>query len=799
VQVTAAGETSGHPFRIGLAEIAVLALLAGIPLVYFPGFTFEYTHLKLPLFQIVAVIGLAALVMRASAPGRWLRQRLLLIGPAALLLAWMFASVAWHRYRWAAPAGLVRETSFLLGFLGLSFLLSATGTRKLYARWLVAAAVVAAVFIICFISTGSPGYFGNRNLAGGFLVLPITAALAFVVGPSGNVSARKYWSLAAGLLIMIYALWFTRSGGALAGAVLGALLVCFVLFKGSRRYLAAAGVVAALAGAAYIVFRPDVMRQLFGVRALIWRGTIDLIASAPLLGQGAGAFAAAIRAFQPMEYFAHPAAAPVTAHAHCYPLEIMAELGAGGVALYASLLAGLLLAARRAVRNAADGFDRCVLVGIACGLAGMVLHGIVSVGPTSPGVQINFWLGAAFICGAMATGPTGEKARRIRRLPVAIVLLAAFAAAFYSLSWKSFSAQRYAARAVRLKQPTEKLALLKKAKNLQPYETKLSVSMRMKTAAAYFPLKRLDNALAEYAELESLSANFGGINASIARVHQLMGNYSAAAHYAERAAHSNPFDTQAYAIWLDALRHGATEPPATAATELLSMAEKLKPFEAALEGLNSRIEGGRPFDRPFFNYTAGIIKSALDQADFLKHAGRATEAERFYAKASRQCAALAECIGERPAAALPLFNLWMQAGSESGKPQIFKEGAAALEKLLTVAGRGGRAPSSRAQIELYYLLAAFHYNSGQQQKAALELREVAAWCQRALRSGADDPWVLGLLARAYEILHPRLSFEIAKKLLEQDPHNPIARSLIYTLKQRAKAAQSGRPKGAGER
>jgi len=792
VQMTIAGETPDHHSRTGLAEIVVLALLAGIPLVYFPGFTFEYTHLKLPLFQVVAVTGLLALVMRAPAPGRWVGRRLLLIGPAGLLLAWMWASVAWHHYRWAAPASLVRETTFLLGFLGLSFLLSRPATRKLYARWLAAAAVVAAVFIICFISTGSPNYFGNRNLAGGFLVLPITATLAFILGPSREVSAGRYWSLAAGLLIMMYALWLTRSDGAGAGAIVGALLVCFVLFRRSRRYLAAAGVAAVVAGAAYLVSRSDVIPRIFGVRALIWRGTLDLIASAPLLGQGAGAFAAAIRAFQPVEYFAHPAAAAVTAHAHCYPLEVMAELGTGGLLLYAALLVGLLPAARRAVRNAHDAFDRCVIVGIACGLAGMVLHGVVSIGPTAPGVQINFWLGAAFICGAMATAPTGEKPAHTRRLPAAIALLAAFGVAFYSLSWKSFSAQRYAARAVRLKRPSERLALLEKAKNLQPYENRLSFSIRMKTAAAYFALNRLHDALAEYAEIESLSPNFGGVDANMAQTHQLMGNYSAAAQYARRAALSDPFNARIYPIWLDALRRGATEPSAAAALELLSRAQKLKPFEAALEGLTRRTQGGRPFDRAFFNYTSDITRTVLCQAGFLKHAGRTAEAGCLYAKASKQCAALAECIGGRPAAALPVFNLWMKVGSESGKAEVFKEAASALEKLVTFADRRAGPPAGRALMELHYLLAAFHYNSGQRQKAVHELKLVAAWCRQALRPGADDPWVLGLLARAYAILHPRLSLEIAEKLLEQNPHDPVARSLVYTLKHKAKAAPSDR-------
>jgi len=777
--MTTASETVSRTERTGAAELAALVLLGGIPLVYFPGFTFEYTYLKLPLFQIVAIVGLAALVMRAASPGRWLTQRMLAACPAALLVGWMFASVAWHRYSWVAGDSLVRETTFLAGFVGLSFLLSAPGTRKLYARWLGGASVVAAAFMICFFKMGSPNYFGNRNFAGGFLVLPITAMLAFILGRSEKLPTRSYWSLAAGLFVMIYAFLLTASHAAFAGAVLGGLLACFVFFRGSRRYLVIVAVVGVVAAAGVVMLRPGLVRQALGIRALIWEGTLRLIGSAPLLGQGAGAFPAAIRPFLPVGYFAHPAAAAATQHAHSFPLEITAELGIGGLALYAALLVGLFLAARRAVRSAADGFDRTLLIGVACGLAGMVANGLAAVGPTYPDVQINFWLGAAFICGAM--GPaTGHAPRsRARRLPALVALAAAFAAAFYLLSWRGIAAQRCAAEAARQKRPAERLALLRRAKALQPYENRLSFNTRMKIAAACFPLNQLAAALAEYMEIESLSTNFGGIDASVARAYQLMGEYPAAADYAGRAARSNPFDPSIYAIWLDALRHGATEPSAGTAAELLMLAEKLKPFEQALRGLKTRIESRRSFDRPFFDYTACITRSIAYRAGFCKHAGRIDEAGRLYAAASAQCAALARCVRSDPGAALSLFNLWMRIGSESGDQAVFQQAAEALVSLLASA----KPLPGRAGIELYYLVAALHYNSGEQEAAVRELKQVAAWCQKILRPGRpDDPWTLGLLARAYAILDPPLSLHIAERLLEQDPYNAIARHLIFKLK-----------------
>lgn len=775
--MTDASESIGLQKRVGFAEIAALVLLAAIPLVYFPGLTFHYTYLKLPLFQIVTLLALAALPrqLEAAAPKWWLR-RTAHFAAIALLLVWMVASHAWHRHEWAATDSLVREGTFFFGFVGLSCLLCTPHLRKLYARWLGGAAIVAAVFIICFISVGRVNYFGNRNFAGGFLVLPIAAIFAFVVGSSRQFSPAKYWSLVAGLFIMIYALLTTQSLGALAGAIFACLLICVILIKSHRPYFLAAGALVVLAGVAVIIFKPEVVGQALGIRLHIWRGALKLIASQPVTGQGVGAFAAAIRPFQPPEYFAHPAAAATTLHAHSRPLEIMAELGVIGLALWVLRLAALVAAAWQAVRNAADDFGRCLLAGIACGLAGMTMHGLVSVGATAPDVQINFWLGAAFLCGALGVRRAGPAPVGIGNKLYPAFLWAVFGAAVLSWGWPAFQAQRYAARAVRQKQPADKLALLEKAESSQPNENTLSIAIRMKKAAAYFELNDLDKALAEYEEIESLGPNYGGIQSSIAHVHRLTGNYADAARHARRAAANDPFDMNAWSIWLEALRHGADEPPAQEAAELLRRAERLKPFEAALAGLKTRNTKLGGLDQPFFDYTLDVTRRVLFEAGFAKLAGEPENADKLYAKASDQCAALATVIGEAPYATLRLYDLWMRIARESAGPAIHAQAAAALEAALK------RAKTSRMPVDLHYMLGAFYYHSGRREEGVLQLKQVAASCQKSLRGGRPDhPHVLGLLARIYEVLHPRLSLEIARKLLEQDPHNETARRLIFTL------------------
>ena len=766
------------PARPAGPEVAALVLLAATPLIYLPGVTFEYTHLKQAAFQIVAIIGLLVMVLRVGNPAQWLKPRLALVAPAAGLLAWMFLSLAWHHHRWSAPAALVRETTFFAGFIGLAFLLSSPATRKLFVRWLGPAAILAAALIIFYLSRGDLNYFGNRNLAGGFLVLPITVMVAYIIGPTERISSVRYWSLVAGLFVMAYALLLSASqgemeatqsfrawaydfarkmaNGAIAGTAVGVFLLCCVFFRRARIYLIAAAAAIAVAAAVALTSKAGTASELVGIRRYLWEGALNMIASAPLLGQGAGGYLAAVRAFQPLEYYAQPAMAPVTLHPHCYPLEVMAELGIGGMLLYAALLAGLFIAARRAMQNAAGNVDRCVIAGIACGIAGMVVNSLVSVTATEPGSQINFWLGAAFICGAMAapaprTSPAAEKAGIPRQTLIAAGLALLLAFAFYMTSARSFEAQYCLARAVRTTQPDQRMALMLKARNAQPWEDGLKLAARLRLAAEYARQGKLDRTLAEYLEIEKLSPDYQGIDMSIANICLLMNNPPAAAAYAERSVASNPFNGVAYNIWLSALRAGAAAPPPSRAIELIDRALKARPLDPVLVAV---------------------------QAGFYKQAGNAAKAAELYATASGQCAAITKDLGANLDAAVNMFNLWMQIGTESGSEEVFRQAAQSLERLPigSVTAQGARIP-----LDLYYLLGAFYHKGGQKEKAEKLLRDVAGVCLRAQRPGQpDDPKILEMLARIYSIIDPKLSVEAARKLLKIDPGNQVALQIIYT-------------------
>ncbi|HUS58632.1 MAG TPA: O-antigen ligase family protein [Planctomycetota bacterium] len=803
--MTLAASVEERSTRFGAFEIVALVLIGITPLMYYPGLTFEYSYLKLVLFQLVAIVGLVAMALRLEAPAEWVRPRLRLILPAASLLLWMFMSVAWHRYSWAAPAALVRESTFLAGFIGLSFLLSSPRARRTFAVWLVPALVVAVVLIIYCLKAGRMAYFGNQNLAAGFLVLPITVLIAVVLDPPAKISAAAHYGLGVCALAAAYALQVTASRGAWAGVAIGAFLVLVLILK-HRRYLLIAGAVALIAVLGYLCMSPEQARELFGIRLSLWRGAANMISSAPLLGQGVGGYTAAIRAFQPLEYFAHPAAAATTLHAHCQPLEVTAELGVIGMLLFGALVAGLLFSARKA-RKKTEGFDRTLITGMVCGLVAMIVHGLVEVGPYYPDVQISFWLGAAFICGAMAVPAASAESRGAGilpgRLPLALGLVVLFLLPFIMLSVQGIVGRISYARAHSTNLVKDRVELLQQSKNQLPYEDDMKVQTRMQLAYLHYLRKQPALALTEYEEIEKLGPNYGGVRVHIAQAYNSMSRPDEALKYAEQALRANPFDLDAAVLWLGSL---PAEPQASAerGAEVLAVAEKMKPFETTLAEFREKQKTQRDLDFQFFEHTMRIPRVILLRGAFLKRAGRAAEADVLFLKVSRQCSDLAQALvvnllrsqemlkqadkeiqGQGFAQQViitrymsSLFDMWLRTGGESGRDGIIAAAADALHSMI----KNKLIVVREIKFEFSLQAAELYQRAGNAQRANQLLLELVEEVKAETQAGQPESTAsMERLARAYAMYNPRLAVETAQRLQQQQPDNALAKQIIQKL------------------
>lgn len=279
------------------------------------------------------------------------------------------------------------------GIAKLHYLDSATGTfvnRNHFAAYLVPALAFGLGLVLAIWPRGREGGEDRR------------AALAALFGREGSRA------LFAGLLLLLGLAGLLVSYSR-AGIALGALSVGLVLLttaRGRVRHRAAAallllglgGVPLLEIGAERLAARYARAGEDLGARLEVWADTAEAFGAFPVAGGGLGSFAD----FYPM--FRSPGVRPRYDHAHQELLQLSAEAGIVGIALFALLLAPVL---RRVLRALAVGDDP-LAAGLAAGLTGLMLHGLVDFPWRIPAVAAAGAIAAGALLGL------GNDPRRLR-------------------------------------------------------------------------------------------------------------------------------------------------------------------------------------------------------------------------------------------------------------------------------------------------------------------------------------------------------------------------------------------------
>ena len=181
------------------------------------------------------------------------------------------------------------------------------------------------------------GVFGDPNMFGSYLAAMITLAVALAVSTD---SRRIRWTLLALAGLLSIPLLLTQSRGALVAITAGLISIAFT--KGRRTGFAAVAVVALMVVVAYPIFA----EWRFGAdsgdtglstaadasgRVGAWESGLRLFASSPLFGIGYGQFIEA---------------ADVGIGAHNWYVQVLAELGLVGFALWALFIAATFMTLR---------------------------------------------------------------------------------------------------------------------------------------------------------------------------------------------------------------------------------------------------------------------------------------------------------------------------------------------------------------------------------------------------------------------------------------------------------------------
>jgi len=259
-------------------------------------------------------------------------------------------------------------------------------------------------------------FFLYPNALGGFLALSIPAALERWRAARAEKSQAGHLGYGILLILLASGLFSSGSIGAIASLALAFAVVA--LLRGGKRGkpVAVAMVAVLLLAAAIVLARPStaVPGGLFSKAThwksavISWRGPVALV-----LGKGPGSYGEAIGRNMPPEARAR--------FAHNWLVEAFGESGLAGLAVLCGLLAVLLAAFRRAIREKTGW-------GLWAGWLAMTIHMMVDIDYALPSLVYPWWAVTGMLAAtALKAGSGRGKAINILPIvPAAFISLAIF-------------------------------------------------------------------------------------------------------------------------------------------------------------------------------------------------------------------------------------------------------------------------------------------------------------------------------------------------------------------------------------
>ncbi len=360
----------------------------------------------------------------AGMAGGGLRSRISLVRASQMTLLllgiWAALSALWAPWPQAALGEAVRQLILIGGALALGRGLSHRAGPAA-AGAMVAVLTVTSIGGLWHHYERSPVLrlefpIGNPIFMAACLVpgmLLAAALLAACLRPDGDpvpqsvdirsavrARARRLWcaaGLTVCLAIMAWAFVLTGSRSPTVGLAAGMGAWAWMLGgKRLRRGAAAVTLVVLLAGGLWLYARPgpaDSGRSAsFRMRFYAWNYAVAMFLEQPLIGQGQAAYLLKSQEMSrsDAEHDAAAFVAELFGRAHNEWLEILAELGAVGLALAGTALGMAIWAAGSAVRRMADRRHRLCLAAAAASLVALVVEESADVALRKPGLPIVF-------------------------------------------------------------------------------------------------------------------------------------------------------------------------------------------------------------------------------------------------------------------------------------------------------------------------------------------------------------------------------------------------------------------------
>jgi O-antigen ligase/Flp pilus assembly protein TadD len=418
-----------------------MAIVALVPLAFYPGGYFIFLPLKVTLATVLVPVGLAVLIARrhplawTAQLGAWLTFLVVLVASSLLGLGGVTSWIGYPGRGLGVVAWLVFAGAFWLGSS-----LSRQGDRAAVVRAATAASILVSIYALFQAAGLDPldwagnidvsrtrSTMGNAAFLGAYLAMIVPLAGSLALSTSQPHRARALYSAAS--ILAFAALLSTRTRGAWVGALAGLVVVVALEWpriRAARGRLAGA-LVAATALLVLLATVSPLASRIRSVadpksgtgrgRLIQWGRTIELIAERPVVGWGPETYAFVFPRFIDERFERTVGRAVIPDRAHNVFLDVASATGLLGVVAYLGILALSAWALVRArLRNP-----------LTVGLAGACAAYVIQLQFSFPLADLDavFWLLAGLLV-ASTTPRSGVLRHRWAAVPLVAALLLAF-------------------------------------------------------------------------------------------------------------------------------------------------------------------------------------------------------------------------------------------------------------------------------------------------------------------------------------------------------------------------------------
>jgi len=418
--------------RVLFALLALLAVVRLPQIGFWPG-----------VKPAALMAGGAALALLPAWSRSWPRERLLRVlrsAPTLFTIAfvgWVAFSAANSDLPWVSRYEALRHLAGALLYFGIAWGFSSHAAARLLFPTALLGGVAALVAMIDFGNSGgrpAGGAFVEPQILAGFLCMALPLTVAAV-----RAEERPLQRTAAMFVVVLIgiALLGTRNRSAWAGAAIAVavLPLLALLFRSRLRWEARVLVVPVLtilvAGGLFLGVSREGGRLLsraatfvamkqdgtFQWRVGMWRIADRMARERPVFGWGAGTFAVnqALYSMDSRSQREILMLGPsLTENAHNTYLQLAAELGYPGLALYAGILFSFLACGVSALRSRVRGKRRWALIGCLAAVAGQMVCAVGSPAWEFPECSAFLWL-VLGIGMALSGGPAEHEPIRAER------------------------------------------------------------------------------------------------------------------------------------------------------------------------------------------------------------------------------------------------------------------------------------------------------------------------------------------------------------------------------------------------